>query len=69
MEGIEMGEDNYNEKLANYIKKARQIFGYTQKELAQEAGVSLTTIKRVEAGEQIPQVYTLNLILNVLGRS
>jgi len=57
-----MNKPNYNE----IIKTARKSKGLTQQELADEAGVSLRTIQRIERGTEEISGFSLRQICNVL---
>src|SRR5258708_34908244 len=41
--------------------------GWTQEELADEAGVTVRTIQRIEPGATQPRLYTLKVLAEVLG--
>jgi transcriptional regulator with XRE-family HTH domain len=57
-----MNKPNYNE----IIKTARKTKGLTQQELADEAGVSLRTIQRIEKGTEEISGFSLRQISKVL---
>lgn len=46
----------------NFIKQARQDFGYTQLELVERSGLSLRTIQRSEADEHAPKGHSLKML-------
>jgi Zn-dependent peptidase ImmA (M78 family)/DNA-binding XRE family transcriptional regulator len=48
--------------ISNNIRKWRITKGYSQKTLAEKAGVSLLTIKKLESGENQPRMNTLEAI-------
>jgi len=48
------------------ITELRNAKGITQKELAEQCKVDIRTIQRIEAGEVVPRMYTLNLLSEVL---
>ena len=49
-----------------YIKEIREASGMTQMELSKESGVSLATIRRIEAGKK-PNVSVLEKLANAFG--
>lgn len=49
------------------VKVFRVALGYTQDELAAQAGVSRATVSQIEAGEQRPQAGTARAIASALG--
>ena len=57
-----MNKPNYNE----IIKTARKAQGLTQQELADEAGVSLRTVQRIERETEEISGFSLRQICNVL---
>ena len=52
--------------LGDKIKSARTQKGITQKELAEETGLTERTIQRIENHEVEPSVYSLNKISEIL---
>ncbi len=48
------------------IIELRNSKGITQKDLAEKCKVDIRTIQRIEAGEVVPRMYTLNLLSEVL---
>lgn len=58
-----------NIELANRIKEIRKRKGLTQEMLAENSGVSLRTIQRIEKGTSSPTSDTLNRISGALGVS
>ena len=56
-----------NGKLAQGVKDLRKTKGLSQKELAENSGLSLRTIQRVENGETEPTGETLKRISTILG--
>ena len=46
----------------NTIKKIREQQGYTQATLAEETGLSLRTIQRLEASNKAPKGHTLKVL-------
>lgn len=57
-----MEKTNYNE----LIKNTRKANGLTQQELANEAGLSLRTVQRIEKGTEEISGFSLRQISNVL---
>lgn len=55
-------------KLAESMIKARLAKRLTQEELAAKAGVSQTTIARLESGTNNPTIVTVNRVASVLGK-
>lgn len=53
-------------RLAVQIKQARKAQGWTQQALAEQMGISASTIRRIEAGSTMPSVGTLITISQVL---
>lgn len=49
------------------IKSRRMALGLTQEDLAEMAGVSLSTIKDMDRGEGNPSLATLEKVAEVLG--
>ena len=49
------------------IKLCRDFRGYTQRALAEKAGVSMTTISNAEAGKHEPTYFTVINCLNACG--
>lgn len=58
-----------NQNIHEQIKQARKAKGLTQQELADETGLSLRTIQRVEKGTQEISGFSLKQICKVLGIS
>lgn len=48
------------------LRKAREGCGYTQEELATKAGISFTTLNRIEQGHVNPSLGTIYAIVDVL---
>ena len=57
------------ERLANSIRNAREVYGWTQAELAARVGVSRKTINTIENGIFVPSTLTALKIAEALGRS
>lgn len=55
--------------VSNNIKELRKSIHMTQKELAQETGLSIGTIQGYEHGKYEPKLNALTLLKNVLGCS
>jgi transcriptional regulator with XRE-family HTH domain len=53
--------------LGENLSRARRRRSLTQRSLAERAGVGLTTLKRMEAGDISMQVQTLARVIYVLG--
>jgi y4mF family transcriptional regulator len=53
--------------IGKMIKEMRRERGITQSELARFAGVSFSTINRIEKGEKNITLKTVNSVLNVFG--
>ena len=53
--------------IAKKIIHFRKVKGITQETLAEETGLNVRTIQRIEAGEVDPRLYTLKSIADVLG--
>lgn len=59
-----------NNSLAEVIKNAREINGYSQRQLAKELNISNSELSRIESGSrQKPDTETLTKIANILGLS
>jgi transcriptional regulator with XRE-family HTH domain len=48
------------------IRAFRKLKGYTQKELAEELGISVSVLGEVERGTRIPQLELLHRISEIL---
>jgi transcriptional regulator with XRE-family HTH domain len=59
-----MKQPELGRKLAGY----RNEKGLTQEQLAERTGINIRTIQRIESGEVTPRTYTLNIILEILGK-
>ena len=55
------------ENIGAKIKELRLRKGLTQEELADQTGLSVRTIQRIENGEVDPRTYTLNALAEALG--
>ncbi len=58
-----------NQELAKKVKKTRIRKGYSQESLAEEAGISLRTVQRIEKGESAPRGDTLKRLSTSLNVS
>lgn len=58
--------DEENRRLAKQIREARKARGWTQPQLAEQAGVSLRMIQDAESGNRRPQAAKLDAIRRVL---
>ncbi len=58
-----------NKKLANRLKELRKRKGYSQEAAAENSGLSLRTIQRIENGETEPRGDTLKRLANLYGVS
>lgn len=54
-------------RLAERILAARRAQGWSQEELAQQSGLSLRTIQRIENGESKPRLHSLRVLAETLG--
>lgn len=55
------------QKIADELKQARELLGLSQAELADKAGLSITTIKRMEDTKQWPGLRQYIVVCQVLG--
>ncbi|GEK59895.1 multiprotein-bridging factor 1 family protein [Marinococcus halophilus] len=53
-------------RLAVQIKQARKAEGWTQQALAEQMGMSVSTIRRIESGSTMPSISTLMTVSQVL---
>jgi DNA-binding XRE family transcriptional regulator len=49
------------------LRQLRRLKGWTQRELARQAGVTEQTVVRLEAGQGTPRVSTMRAIADALG--
>ena len=49
------------------MRRLREARGLSQDELARKAGITHTTISRIETGKNHPSIYFVNIYLQVLG--
>jgi transcriptional regulator with XRE-family HTH domain len=59
----------YCERIGRVIRAVRHKRGFTQRALAQESGINLTLLSKIERGETIPTIPTLERLLPFLGTS
>lgn len=65
-----MGEEKAEAALGNRLQQARQKAGLTQQELCHKAGISYSTLAKIERGAiKAPSIFTIQNIANVLGIS
>lgn len=55
------------DNIGELIKSVRKQRGYTQKQLAEKAGISRNSIIKYESGDMSPSIQALQLISNALG--
>lgn len=53
--------------IAEHIKNKRKLFGITQVELAERAGVGLRFIRELERGKATVQLDKVNIVLHLFG--
>lgn len=53
--------------IAVNVKRLRDEQVWTQIELAEKSGLTLETVRRVEAGNEIPKTMTINALASALG--
>ena len=53
--------------LGKKIIELRKQKGLTQEDLVEKCSINVRTIQRIESGETTPRIYTIKIILNVLG--
>ncbi|MEO5949844.1 MAG: helix-turn-helix transcriptional regulator [Candidatus Saccharimonadales bacterium] len=61
-----MSTDNFAEKIHDNLSKMRKQLRYTQKEVADLAGLNPNYYAKVERGDGIPSLKTLRKIAKVL---
>ena len=49
------------------LRQLRRLKGWTQRELARQAGVTEQTVVRLESGRGVPRVSTMRAIAEALG--
>lgn len=66
--GVHMDAHSINRAVGAEIRAARAKRGYSQRELAERAGIGFSTLRRLESGERaadIPQLRTICCALRV----
>jgi transcriptional regulator with XRE-family HTH domain len=61
-----MAEQEKSSISIRQLKAARQLLGWTQRQLAEAAGVAERTVIGLEAGETVPHNSTMKKILDAL---
>lgn len=59
----------YIESLNQKLKKARESTGFTQREVAQETGITQSVLARYETGKLEPNIETLGILADFYGVS
>lgn len=62
-------EEQYQQNLGRYLRRAMGIKGITQKELAEITGISVITLSKYMNGKATPSSYNLRKLVNALGCS
>lgn len=57
------------EDIAKHLRNERLAKGLTQQELADQSGLSLRSVQRIENAEVVPRIHTLKMICTVLNVS
>ena len=52
-----------------YLKEARMMAGYTQKQVSEETGIPLGTLRRWEQGQNEPDIDGLKALASLYGRT
>lgn len=52
----------YKESFPSKLKKARKNTGFTQREVAQETGITASVLARYETGKLEPSIETLGIL-------
>jgi transcriptional regulator with XRE-family HTH domain len=60
------GDEEFAKEFGDRIKAARLKAGQDQKELAELADLDIRTVRAIEAGKQMPDFVTFNLLLRAL---
>ncbi len=55
-------------QLSEYVKEQRKIYGLTQDDLAQKAGVGLRFVRELEQGKETLRLDKVNDILHLFGQ-
>lgn len=64
-----MDIDDFYREIGKRIRSEREALGFSQKEIADEVGMSRTSIVNIEAGRQHLPLHTLCVIADALGIS
>lgn len=59
----------YVESFPSKLKKARESTGFTQREVAQETGITQSVLARYETGKLEPNIETLGILADFYGVS
>jgi DNA-binding XRE family transcriptional regulator len=62
-------ESKIRPRLAKRIHELRKAREYSQEELAQRAGISISYLSMIERGKRVPSIGTLAVLASVLGVS
>jgi len=54
-------------KLKTFVRRQRKLYGMTQKELADRAGVGLRFIRELERGKPTLRMDKVNIVLELFG--
>ncbi len=54
--------------LSEYVKEQRKIYGLTQEDLAQKAGVGLRFVRELERGKETLRLDKVNEVLHLFGQ-
>lgn len=54
-------------ELSNFVKTRRRQLGLTQEELAEQAGIALTVIRKIEQGKDNLSLSKVNHVLQLFG--
>ena len=64
-----MARNQFFIELSENIRSARKAYGLTQVELAQMIGVTASCVSMYESGRRIPNIQTLAIMCDMMGRS
>lgn len=56
---------DYGENLGNLLRRARRFYGYTQKAVAKQLGISRTAYTYYETGKSLPSIITLKKLAEI----
>lgn len=62
-------QDSADQALATALRQMRRARGATQEDIAYDAGITVTSLARIERGRSNPGWMTVRRIINVLGIS